>query len=168
MEAEVYAIKRNVDQRSEGSGSNNSINKSRAKKKYRAIQPDHPIAQPYRRAEASSSAPIIIDEVMTEVNPNDGNISTAAIMGDKPRRVRAPPRRLKVIAPVKDIWEKLGDSPAPLSLKDWVVLDKKVQKDLKDGLRFLGGRRPRKGKGKEVTITPVPVNLVEGENDSSD
>lgn len=185
VESEVYATKRQVDQRSEGS-SNNSAGKARATKKQKSTQPERQIAQARpRRSEASTSAPIPIDAVMEEVLPNDGNVSTAAVMGDKRRKVRAPPRRLKVTAPAKDIWEMLGDSTTSLTLKDWIILDKKVQKDLKDGLRFLGGRRPRKGKAKEVifgpvpnpsiavstptSITnPVPINLVEGESSDSE
>ncbi|KAI7893689.1 uncharacterized protein EV154DRAFT_581861, partial [Mucor mucedo] len=91
------------------------------------------------------------------------------VMGDKPRRVRAPPRRLKVTGPVLDIWEKMGASQASLSLKDWIILDKKVQKDIKDGLRFLRGRKPRKGRGPANGVpqgnlpnpTPAVVNLVQ-------
>lgn len=161
---EVYNVKRPNGVRSDGSSSGRHKTSKRNKTVASSSRPILPVPKPRK---TTGITPMEVD----------GNISSAALMGDKPRKVRAPPRRLKVTAEIKDIWEKLGDSPAPLSLKDWVVLDKKVQKDLKDGLRFLGGRKPRaKTKGKEPAVPravpvqqePISINLVQPGSEESE
>lgn len=59
-----------------------------------------------------------------------------------PRR-RPPPRRLPVSTSKRDVWKKLSQLDAGLTVSDWIALDKEAYRDVRDGLRFLHGRRPR-------------------------
>lgn len=85
------------------------------------------------RAVASSAQPMDIEPTNQVV----GQKRTA-----RPRR-RAPPRRLVVNTPKRDIWRKLSQLDAGLSMAQWISLDKAAYKDLRDGLRYLYGRKPK-------------------------
>ncbi|KAI8362673.1 hypothetical protein EDC96DRAFT_444845, partial [Choanephora cucurbitarum] len=91
----------------------------------------------------------------------------------KPKRLRAPPRKLPVPKREIDTWERLDSVSAPISFKDWIVNDKNARKQLKDGLRYLDARRPVKRKGKErenIQLNPTSqVHHVEaGDSDTDD
>lgn len=83
----------------------------------------------------------------------------------KTKRLRAPPRKL--VVPKRDLntWEKLDQVAAPISFKDWIVNDKAARKQLKDGIRYLDARKPRKGK---EPANPINVNLVGSRGYDSD
>ncbi|ORZ24348.1 hypothetical protein BCR42DRAFT_468641 [Absidia repens] len=53
---------------------------------------------------------------------------------------REPPRKLPVHVPTYNIWDHLKATQSPLTLADWLRLDKTAYKDLRDGLRYLHGR----------------------------
>ncbi|KAG2190968.1 hypothetical protein INT47_007113 [Mucor saturninus] len=78
----------------------------------------------------------------------------------QPRRPRQPPRHLPVKLHRKDVWEKLKNVDAGLSVADWLLLDRTASKDVKDGLRFLTGRKKK--------VPALGVNLVQHQEDSSE
>ncbi|KAG2212528.1 hypothetical protein INT45_005658 [Circinella minor] len=95
---------------------------------------------------------------MTKYNGGSGNNGDAASMsgvektGEKekgilrraaPKARRKPPRRLAVHIPKKDIWRRLSQLDSGLTIADWLSLDKQAYFDIRDGLRYLHGRKPR-------------------------
>lgn len=98
-------------------------------------------------------------------NPSADNIETIshrAISGKqlKTKRLRAPPRKIPITNDKvnSDIWNKLETTRIEIPLKEWIITNKQAQRDLRDGTRFLLGRkvvttnkskRTRREKGKE-------------------
>ncbi|KAI7874189.1 uncharacterized protein EV154DRAFT_384328, partial [Mucor mucedo] len=84
------------------------------------------------------------------------------------KKLRAPPKKLKVTKKIISIWDKMDEVNAPISLKDWIANDKSAQKDLKDGLRYLLGRAKPREKGKApIQPTPMVMNAQQENDDSS-
>lgn len=76
------------------------------------------------------------------------NVSNIAENGKKlkTKRLRAPPRKIPVVSNpqhVKSIWKKFEDIEVTTNLKELIINDKEAQKDLRDGLRFIMGRKPK-------------------------
>lgn len=105
--------------------------------------------------------------------PQEGGVSLGAEKMDvdqnhssskvKTKRLRRPPRRLPVNIKKKDIWERLQALDSGLSMADWLALDKKAYQDVRDGLRYLYGRKPKSTKKGSNQARPVTqgVNAVD-------
>lgn len=84
--------------------------------------------------------------------------SNAVQQGKTPRpRKRAPPRRLVVNTAKRDLWRRLAQLDSGLNMAQWISLDKAAYRDLRDGLRYLYGRRPKN----EVRKSTGQVNAME-------
>jgi hypothetical protein len=95
------------------------------------------------------------------------------VVGERPRRKRAPLRYLTVRTKKHDVWSKLLETNAGLSISDWLAMDKDAIKDVVDGIRYLKSRnRTRIGFPPDTlqTITTEPmvtnVNTQEVTGDS--
>jgi hypothetical protein len=57
--------------------------------------------------------------------------------------LRAPPRRIPIkrTRPRLGIWEILDRTEATTTIKDIILNDKEIQAELRDGLRFIMGRK---------------------------
>ncbi|KAG2191692.1 hypothetical protein INT47_012311, partial [Mucor saturninus] len=77
------------------------------------------------------------------------------------RRKRAPPRRLPVELKKKDFWERLQSLDSGLSMADWLSLDKRAKDDVRDGLRYIYGR-------KDPQHSSAMVNMVKRNSESWD
>lgn len=114
-------------------------------------------------------------------NSSADNIEMAshrAISGKqlKIKRLRAPPRKIPITNDKvdSDIWSKLEATRIEVPLKEWIITNKQAQRDLRDGTRFLLGRkvvttnknkRTRREKGKEKetinnTSQPMVINKI--------
>ncbi|KAL0086828.1 hypothetical protein F4703DRAFT_1978290, partial [Phycomyces blakesleeanus] len=69
-----------------------------------------------------------------------------------------PPRYLPVQLRKKTIWDRLQTLDSGLSMADWLAMDKLAAQDIKDGLRFIFGRKKK---------VPVNINLVRVEEETS-
>ncbi|KAG1535855.1 hypothetical protein G6F51_011301 [Rhizopus arrhizus] len=122
-------------------------------------------------------------------NTNNETSSNNAVSGKriKTKRLRAPPRRIAVTNEKvdSDIWKKLEIAKIEVSLKEWIINNKESQRDLRDGTRFLLGKkvkntnnkgnqnRREKGKEKEImnnSSQPMEINKVSNAmiNESTD
>lgn len=143
---EIYAVKRKANPPSV-----DSINADRRKRNNRvsgAGDPGpstRPIAAPYNGLNGQSVISFPPAQPMEIVNDN---VSTrvAPPTSVKPRKTRNPPKKRPVSVPEIDVWEKLAHIPAPLSMKEWIVRDKKARAQFKEGMRYLDGRPTSKGK----------------------
>lgn len=66
----------------------------------------------------------------------------------KTKRLRAPLRKLPVISNTQNasgIWDRFERIEVATNLKDYILKDKEAQRDLRDGLRFIMGRKPKAG-----------------------
>ncbi|ORZ11564.1 hypothetical protein BCR42DRAFT_395220 [Absidia repens] len=54
-----------------------------------------------------------------------------------------PPGSCRWCSPKRNIWKKLMELDAGLSVADWLTLDRGAYEDVRDGLRYLYGRRSR-------------------------
>lgn len=70
---------------------------------------------------------------------------------------RASPRRLPVHINKRDVWSRLGQVDAGLSMAEWLAMDKRAYKDVRDGLRFLHGRVPRSSKERTNLVNALAV-----------
>ncbi|KAI7873431.1 hypothetical protein K492DRAFT_185653 [Lichtheimia hyalospora FSU 10163] len=82
----------------------------------------------------------------------------------KPRKKRTPPRRLPVKAPRKNIWKCLEQLDAGLLVAQWLSMDREAYKDIRDGLRYLYGRKPKTIPSKAIG----QVNAMEVDTSASD
>lgn len=99
----------------------------------------------------------------------DVEMEERPISNQVPRRKRNPPRRLPVRLNKKDVWKKLAQTEAGLSMADWVSLDKAAYKDVVDGLRYLHGRKVKKvASSKAVNLVDVEVDEDEDAQESED
>lgn len=92
----------------------------------------------------------------------DQKVSTEEIKPKKKRHVR----KLVVTLPQKDVWERLKQVDAGLSMADWLSLSKHAAKDVQDGIRHWHGRKPRGVRvgdsiQRQPSSTNVPVNYVD-------
>lgn len=84
-----------------------------------------------------------------------------AVDQSRKKKSKQPPRRLPVVTRSLKIWDRLGEMDAGLSVADWIRLDKKgATTDLRDGLRYLHGRKPR--------VAPVNQMLALNDSDGDD
>lgn len=124
------------------------------------------------------------------------NLNTGTIMQDtsrvasKPNKAkkpvvmkRAPPRRLPVKVKKHNVWDKLSQIDAGLSISDWLSLDKTATKEMLDGIRTLRSRRrrvtPTLSKDEDVIMVdnvlhatvpaehPMRVAVIEGDDSDS-
>lgn len=107
---------------------------------------------------ASGSGGVHVQAAQTQAMDVDQRVPTEE---KKPKRKRQV-RKLAVTIPQKDVWERLKQIDAGLSMADWIALSRHSAKDVQDGIRYLHGRR---SKGSEGAPTPrqsqlpgVPVN----------
>ncbi|CAO3588926.1 unnamed protein product [Absidia cylindrospora] len=77
----------------------------------------------------------------------------------KQERKRNPPRKLFVHLPKRNIWFLLKQTSSGLSIADWLKLDKEAYGDVRDGLRYIHGRRSK-------VVNSMEVANVDG-NDAS-
>lgn len=133
-----------------------------------------------------SSGDVVVNQDSVGANGVSGGVHVQAAQTqdmdiDKrsPTEEKAPKRkrqvrRLSVSLQKKDVWERLKDVDAGLSMADWVAMSRHAAKDLQDGIRYLHGRRPRGNVGvsaqKQSSKTKVPVNYVDlyDEHDMTD
>lgn len=122
-----------------------------------------------------SSGDVVVNQDSVGANGVSGGVHVQAAQTqdmdiDKrsPTEEKAPKRkrqvrRLSVSLQKKDVWERLKDVDAGLSMADWVAMSRHAAKDLQDGIRYLHGRRPRGNVGvsaqKQSSKTKVPVNF---------
>lgn len=82
----------------------------------------------------------------------------------RPKKKRQA-RKLAVNIPQKDVWERLKQVDAGLSMADWIALSRHDAKDVQDGIRYLHGRRSKGSEGVPTRHQPkpesVPVNYVD-------
>ncbi|KAJ8652106.1 hypothetical protein O0I10_012296 [Lichtheimia ornata] len=87
------------------------------------------------------------------------------------KKKRKPPRRLPVPVQRKDIWRRLMQVDAGLTIADWLSMDRQAYMDIRDGLRYLYGRKPKaqvagvQGVGVQGA---APVNLINQDLSSED
>lgn len=61
----------------------------------------------------------------------------------------------------KDIWSKMQDMEVVTNMKEYIIRDKEAQRDLRDGLRFLMGRRQERRRWcKPILVIKVMVVVV--------
>jgi hypothetical protein len=82
------------------------------------------------------------------------------------KKVRGKARRLPVQIKKSKVWNTLLKTSANISLAEWLAIDKTVQKDIVDGIRYL---RERKGNrvmsGMEQMVNAVEVNNSDEETE---
>ncbi|CEP17896.1 hypothetical protein [Parasitella parasitica] len=78
-------------------------------------------------------------------------IIDAAMQEPGRRRTRPKPRVLSVPTKLLNIWKKLAQLDAGLSVLDWVAIDKDAGKNLIDGLKDLRKQRPRRSNSTGLT-----------------
>lgn len=74
---------------------------------------------------------------------NNGEPSSMQIDPVNPKKKRTPPRRLPVHLPRRDICRRLQEVDAGLSVAEWLAIDKAAFRDIRDGLCYLHGRKPK-------------------------
>lgn len=107
------------------------------------------------------SGPVVNGVGPSSIAAEAGSSRPIAPTRIKERRLRAPPAKLPVQGRELNTWEKLDSVMAPITFKDWIVNDKAARKQLKDGIRFLDGRRGK------APANPIAINMVGGEDISS-
>jgi hypothetical protein len=90
------------------------------------------------------------------------------------KKKRTPPRRLPVVLPSRNVWDELGGIKIGLSVAEWLAIDKNAYKQVRDGLRFLHGRKPAVNPVNTVDVSdgscgplPIGVNKVDSSDKSN-
>ncbi|KAG2207285.1 hypothetical protein INT45_006530 [Circinella minor] len=83
---------------------------------------------------------------------------------------RQPPRKIPVDLASPDVWEKLKSLDAGLTMAQWLALDKKAYAEVRDGLRFLHGRKARSNiqVDQAMKVNVLEVDSEEGDHSTSD
>ena len=81
---------------------------------------------------------------------------------------RQPPRKLPVELEKPDIWETLKGLDSGLSVAQWLALDKNAYVDVRDGLKFLHGRRQANNINQTMDVNALNVDLNSENEDSND
>jgi hypothetical protein len=100
-------------------------------------------------------------------NPEIQQPIQAKKVNNKPR---GKARRLPVLIKKSQVWNTLKQSPANISLAEWVAIDTTAQKDIVDGIRYLRESKHRKGKQTETTGVEIAqkVNNVNINNEEEE
>ena len=75
-------------------------------------------------------------------------------------RKRQPPRKLEVRLPKPDVWARLKEVDAGISLAQWLALDKNAYADVRDGLKYLHGRQAPK----KTLAEPMEINALQAQS----
>ncbi|KAG1302226.1 hypothetical protein G6F64_011112 [Rhizopus arrhizus] len=110
-------------------------------------------------------------QVMLPITPHQGQIilpqiSQAPVVPQKSakKKPRKKPRtRLPVDVPENPTWDVLKSTPVTMNMAEYLAMNKKVAKDVKDGITFLHGRKPSKkaqGQAKAKVGEPMIINTL--------
>ena len=80
----------------------------------------------------------------------------------RPVRKRNPARKLEIALEKSDVWGRLKEVDAGISLAQWLALDKGAYADVRDGLKYLHGRQA----SKIATSEPMQINAVQAQASS--
>lgn len=117
---------------------------------------NHGVDKGKRPATGPRAVPMQVDE-----EPSNAAVKPSQ---SKPRKKRAPPRRLPVKTAKRNIWKCLEQLDAGLSVAQWLSMDREGYKDIRDGLRYLYGRKPRTTQPKAIG----QVNAMKVDTNASD
>ncbi|KAG2190950.1 hypothetical protein INT47_009222 [Mucor saturninus] len=132
-------------------------NRQKGKRPARHISNEHLF--PHFPVATRRFSPPDFDTKMSEVaGPSNSHIPIENAR--KTRTKRAPPKRLPVKIPKRDVWNTLLSTDAGLTVADWLAMNKSAAKDIKDGLRYLHGR-------KKIPIPPINMVINQEDTDTT-
>jgi len=163
---EVFNVAKRHHDTSSSNDSRERPSRSRRKKHDSRKEPRVVIKVPPKAKVVESSIPAVAGPSSLMVEPPGPDSMTI----DPPvitKKLRAPPKRLPVEKRPLDTWDRLDSVAAPITFKDWLMNDKNAREQLKQGLRFIDGRKSRKA-GKKPMNSVNNITIEDTYSSSSD